>query len=110
MSESGINELLSETVKVVNIDLEGFADELEQQGVEVVQIDWTPLDICVAYSQGEITYLLVQAMENALREVSNSRHVACLLTQVEVDTDDPAFKDPSKSIGTFYESLTLAEY
>jgi len=62
-----------------------------------------PLDICVAHSQGGIAYLLVQAMENALRESDNSRHVACLLTQVEVDEDDPAFQDPSKPIGAFYE-------
>ena len=58
-----------------------------------------PLDICVAHSQGGIAYLLVQAMENTLREAGNSRHVACLLTQVEVDEDDPAFQDPSKPIG-----------
>ena len=61
-----------------------------------------PLDICVGHSQGGIAYLLVQAMENALREADSSRHVACLLTQVEVDEDDPAFDDPSKFIGTFY--------
>ncbi len=62
-----------------------------------------PLDICVAHSQGGIAYLLVQAMENALREAGSSRHVACLLTQVEVDEADPAFEDPSKPIGAFYE-------
>jgi len=62
-----------------------------------------PLDICVAHSQGEIAYLLMQAMENALREVDNPRHVACLLTQVEVDPDDPAFEDPSKPIGPFFD-------
>ena len=50
-----------------------------------------PLDICVAHSQGGIAYLLVQAIENALREAGSSRHAACLLTQVEVDEDDPAF-------------------
>ncbi len=61
-----------------------------------------PLDICVAHSQGGIAYLLVQALENALREADNPRHVACLLTQVEVDADDPAFADPSKPIGAFY--------
>ena len=61
-----------------------------------------PLDICVAHSQGGIAYLLVQAMENALREADSPRHVACLLTQVEVDPDDPAFKNPTKPIGTFY--------
>ena len=61
-----------------------------------------PLDICVAHSQGGIAYLLMQAIENSLRETDNARHVACLLTQVEVDPDDPAFDNPSKPIGTFF--------
>jgi carbamate kinase len=60
------------------------------------------LDICVAHSQGGIAYLLMQAMENALREAGSPRHVACLLTQVEVDSDDPAFDDPAKPIGPFF--------
>ena len=60
------------------------------------------LDICVAHSQGGIAYLLLQALENALRDANNERHVACLLTQVEVDPDDPAFDNPSKPIGAFY--------
>jgi len=60
------------------------------------------LDICVAHSQGGIAYLLMQALENALREVDNPRHVACLLTQVEVDPDDPAFHNPTKPIGPFF--------
>ena len=63
------------------------------------------LDICVAHSQGGIAYLLVQAMENALREADNSRHVACLLTQVEVDPDDPAFDEPSKPVGPFFDDI-----
>ena len=61
-----------------------------------------PLDICVAHSQGGIAYLLMQAIENALRAIDNQRHVAALLTQVEVAEDDPAFKNPSKPIGAFY--------
>ncbi|MFK7855048.1 MAG: carbamate kinase [Granulosicoccus sp.] len=61
-----------------------------------------PLDICVAHSQGGIAYLLMQAIENSLREIDNGRHVAVLLTQVEVDADDPAFENPSKPIGAFY--------
>lgn len=60
------------------------------------------MDICVAHSQGGIAYLLVQAMENALREAGSRRHVACLLTQVEVDPDDPAFDDPTKPVGPFF--------
>ena len=61
------------------------------------------LDICVAHSQGGIAYLLMQALENALREAHSSRQVVCLLTQVEVDPKDHAFQKPSKPIGYFYD-------
>ena len=60
------------------------------------------MDICVAHSQGGIGYLLMQAIENALREQGNQRHVASLLTQVEVDADDPAFRNPTKFVGPFF--------
>lgn len=60
------------------------------------------MDICVAHSQGGIGYLLMQAMENALREAGNPRHVASLLTQVEVDDNDPAFENPTKFVGPFF--------
>lgn len=60
------------------------------------------MDICVAHSQGGIGYLLMQAMENALREAGDPRHVAALLTQVEVDADDPAFRNPTKFVGPFF--------
>jgi len=42
MTKSEINNLLEEPLKVVNIGLEGFARELDQQGVEVVHVDWAP--------------------------------------------------------------------
>ncbi len=60
------------------------------------------MDVCVAHSQGGIAYLMMQNLENALRNVGNSRHVVCLLTQVEVDPDDPAFNNPTKPVGSFY--------
>ncbi len=69
------------------------------------------LDICVAHSQGGVAYLLLQAMENALRAIGNMRNVVCLLTQVEVDAGDPAFDNPTKPIGYFYsedEASSLA--
>jgi carbamate kinase len=61
------------------------------------------LDICVAHSQGGIAYLLMQAMENELHAAGSERIVACVLTQVEVDADDPAFQSPSKPIGPFFK-------
>ena len=55
------------------------------------------MDICVAHSQGGIGYLLMQAIENALREVDNGRHVASLLTQVEVDAERPGLPEPDET-------------
>jgi len=75
---------------------------LMRQALTRKRISPMPLDICVAHSQGGIGYLLMQAMENALREAGNPRHVACLLTQVEVDEDDQAFKNYTKPVGPFF--------
>ena len=60
------------------------------------------LDICVANTQGVTAYLLMQAFENALRQVGNPRHAIGLVTQVEVDPNDPAFNEPTKPVGYFY--------
>ena len=85
---------------------------LMRQALTSKRIAPMPLDICVAHSQGGIAYLLMQAMENALRRNESERHVACLLSQVEVDAEDPAFKSPSKPIGPFFsedEALLISE-
>jgi carbamate kinase len=60
-----------------------------------------PLDVCGADSQGAIGYALQQNLENDLRRKGLSRPVATVITQVEVAADDPAFKNPSKPIGSF---------
>ncbi len=72
------------------------------QAVARHRVEPMSLDICVAHSQGGIAYLLMQALENALRAADSPRHVVCLLTQVEVDPEDPAFRNPTKPIGYFY--------
>jgi carbamate kinase len=61
------------------------------------------LDVLVAQTQGALAYLLSQAFENALREAGNPRHVVGLVTQVEVDADDPGFSNPTKPVGPFFE-------
>lgn len=40
--ENKIEELLQEKLVIINVGLRGFADSLEQQEVEVVQVDWVP--------------------------------------------------------------------
>ena len=60
------------------------------------------LDILVAQTQGATAYILAQAFENALREAGSPRHVVGLVTQVEVDSRDPAFGNPTKPVGPFF--------
>lgn len=60
-----------------------------------------PLDVCGADTQGAIGYLLQQNLINDLRSRGIDKGVVTVVTQVEVDRDDPAFRKPSKPIGSF---------
>lgn len=62
-----------------------------------------PLDACNGETQGSIGYMLEQSLKNTLKKNSSSANVATLLTEVEVDPNDPAFRKPSKPIGVFYD-------
>jgi Carbamate kinase len=68
------------------------------------------LDVCVAHSQGGIGYMLIQALENAMRREGVARQAACVVTQVEVDAQDPAFEKPSKPIGPFFKEKEAEEF
>ena len=90
----------------------GIGKVLMRQALAHKQVAPMSLDICVANTQGVTAYLLVQAFENALRKAGNQRHVVGLVTQVEVDANDPGFKNPTKPVGYFYnekEAKNLTE-
>lgn len=61
-----------------------------------------PLDVCSAESQGFIGYMMDQTLKNELQKLGLKNAVVSMLTQTEVDKNDPAFQDPSKPIGVFY--------
>ena len=60
-----------------------------------------PLSVCVAMSQGYIGYDLQNALREELLDRGIVRGVSTVLTQVEVDPNDPAFQHPTKPIGSF---------
>ena len=62
-----------------------------------------PLDVCGADSQGAIGYALQQNLQNKLYQRGIKKKVVTVITQVLVDRDDPAFKSPSKPIGSFMD-------
>lgn len=71
-----------------------------------------PLETAVAMSQGQIGYWLTQAINNAFAKKNKRAKVATVISQVVVDKNDPAFKNPTKPIGQFYsekEAKALAK-
>jgi carbamate kinase len=69
-----------------------------------------PLDVCGAQSQGQIGYLLQVTIGDVFFERAMERPVTTVLTLTRVPPQDPAFADPTKPIGPFYEeaeALTL---
>ena len=60
-----------------------------------------PLSVCGAMSQGYIGYDLQNALREEMERRGITRGVATVLTQVEVDPEDPPFKTPTSPIGSF---------
>ena len=61
-----------------------------------------PLFVLGAMTQGQLGYLLCQAIGDALHATGRAREVVAVMTQVVVSDDDPAFQTPSKPIGPFF--------
>ena len=70
--------------------------ELSQQ-----EVDPVPVDYAVADTQGAIGYMFVKALANELTRRGLKHPVVAVVTQSVVDLNDPAFKHPSKPIGSF---------
>jgi len=60
-----------------------------------------PLSVCVAMSQGYIGYDLQNALREELLDRGIRKSAATVLTQVQVDPKDPAFRHPTKPVGAF---------
>jgi carbamate kinase len=61
-----------------------------------------PLHICGAHTQGGMGFMIAQCLNNALHACGVERRASALVTSVEVDPNDPAFRRPTKPIGGFY--------
>jgi len=71
-------------------------------GQKMYGIPEMPMDICGAYSQGFIGYILEQQLRNVLMKEDKDRDIITLITQVLVDKNDEAFKNPTKPVGPYY--------
>ena len=73
---------------------------LALQGSAYTEVEPYPLDLLGAQTEGMIGYLIQQELGN---ELPFEKRLASLLTLIEVDSDDPAFGDPTKPIGPIYD-------
>src|SRR3954447_23840556 len=79
---------------------------LALQGAAYTKVPTYPLDVLGAETQGMIGYFIEQELGNRL---PFEKPLATLLTMIEVDPDDPAFQDPTKPIGPFYNRAAADE-
>ena len=86
-------------VGMINVAMTTLSREDKQHPI-------APMSVCTAMSQGYIGYDLQNSLREELLDRGIRKPVATVLTQVEVDPDDPAFQNPSKPIGAF---MTEAE-
>ncbi len=82
---------------------------LLQQELAAAEVPPMPMDVCGALSQGQIGYLVAQALDNALRRRRLDTRVLTLVTQVVVDGRDPAFRRPTKPVGPSYQRPVASE-
>jgi carbamate kinase len=79
---------------------------LALQGSAYTAVETYPLDVLGAQTEGMIGYIIEQELGN---ELPLDRHLATLLTMIEVEAGDPAFADPTKPIGPVYDEEQAAQ-
>jgi len=81
----------------------GFILRRSEIAARVAGMHEVPLDVCGSDSQGAIGYALQQNLANEFKRRGMQKRAATVVTQVRVDTKDPAFQNPTKPIGGFME-------
>ncbi len=87
----------------------GFILRRSELAFELAGMHIVPLVSCVADTQGAIGYQLQQALNNEFNKRGISRKAVTVVTQVEVDRNDPAFSNPTKPIGGFYSEEQIED-
>lgn len=81
----------------------GFVLRRSEVAHKVEGLHEIPLDVCGADTQGATGYMLQQGLHNEFLKRGLHRNIATIVTQTEVDCEDPAFKNPTKPIGSFMD-------
>lgn len=83
---------------------------LRRSELSIHELHPVPLDYCGADTQGAIGYMFQRALRNEFKKRGIKKQAATVVTQVLVDTNDPAFQNPSKPIGSFMDQATALSH
>ena len=112
-----LEESLEQVVELMGMDYQvvlthGNGPQIGNQMIRVElakdEAPVLPLDIMGADIQGGLGYMIERVLRSKLRRRGLESSVACMLTMVEVDPRDPAFEDPTKFVGPFYDQSEVA--
>ena len=105
---SQLAELLAEGWSVALIHGNGpqLGQSLQRSELSRELVEDLPLDLAVADTQASLGYQFQQCLINEMRRRQLSGQAVTLVTQVEVDGDDPAFANPVKAVGYFMDEST----
>jgi len=70
----------------------------------ITKIPPQSLDIAVAQTQGSMGFMLANQLRNRFNEEQIRKDIACVMTEVLVARDDPAFETPTKPVGPYFTS------
>jgi carbamate kinase len=79
---------------------------LRRSELAINELHPVPLDYCGADTQGAIGYMIQKALVNEFKKRGIEKQAVTVVTQVQVDSADPAFENPSKPIGSFLDEET----
>jgi carbamate kinase len=69
-----------------------------------------PLGVLNSATEGTMGYMIEQSLQNRLRDHQIDKDVITIVSQVQVDKDDPSIADPSKPVGPFFDKANADKY
>lgn len=83
---------------------------LRRSELSAHELHTIPLDYCGSNTQGSIGYMFQKALQNEFRRRGMPNQAAAVVTETLVDKNDPAFKNPTKPIGSFMDEMTALKH
>jgi len=111
----GVAELVASDIDVLVTHGNGpqVGNLLVKNEIAASVVPPVPLDWCGAQTQATLGFVLMNALDEALRERDVQRRSATVVTRTRVDAGDPGFTRPTKPIGRYlpaYEAAVLVEH